>query len=341
MSNYSRKLICKHCGIEFITESVNYKALSGKKYCSDKCKRESANQKNNKRSEKIHRINTLVAKENKSQDDLFLICDLCFDLFKESNVVDKTIKAFDVIKSYNIIDNEILNLFSEEKLYNFIKADNENFKNICPICNKQSIVFISFHRGYKGKTCKNVECQLKQRSNSILGDKNPFHRITDENRKEMGKKISKKIKAKIANGTFTPNITNSWCKSKISVLISRNGEQVKVNVRSSWEALFQIINPYCLFEKLRIPYEINNNIKNYIVDFIDTKRKIVYELKPSTLVDNTINQIKFESLKKWAAVNNYKVEIITEDFIKKQYREDLIKDQPEYLKLKRLLSKII
>ena len=59
--------------------------------------------------------------------------------------------------------------------------------------------------------------------------------MTEESIKAAKEKLSNTIK----NGKFTPNVTNSWCHSKISIGIN---ETQKISVRSSWEALFLLLN---------------------------------------------------------------------------------------------------
>ena len=60
------------------------------------------------------------------------------------------------------------------------------------------------------------------------------------------------------------------------------------------------------YEKLRIPYIFNEEHHTYIVDFIDEKNKIVYEIKPNTLLEKKVNKIKEKTLIKWCENNGFK-----------------------------------
>lgn len=44
--------------------------------------------------------------------------------------------------------------------------------------------------------------------------------MTEESIKAAKEKLSNKLKNAIKNGKFTPNVTNSWCHSKISIGIN-------------------------------------------------------------------------------------------------------------------------
>lgn len=49
------------------------------------------------------------------------------------------------------------------------------------------------------------------------------------------------MKTNILNGTFTPNVTNSWAKSRCYI--------DTIPFRSSWEVLFYVLNPKLKYEK--------------------------------------------------------------------------------------------
>jgi hypothetical protein len=126
------------------------------------------------------------------------------------------------------------------------------------------------------------------------------------------KKQSDNMKKMIANGDFTPNITNSWTRWK-SVIGDRK-------FRSSFDALFFLYSEYnnldYQYETLRIPYHYEGNKHIYIVDYISHKDKKVVEIKPSGLVDLPKNKAKESSLLEWCSKNKYEYILITEDFLK-------------------------
>ena len=76
--------------------------------------------------------------------------------------------------------------------------------------------------------------------------------------------------------------------------------------------------------------------RNYIVDFIDNENKIVYEVKPYRCKSKQTNIDKFNALEEWCKTNDYKMNIISEDYFQNhifkisylQYMED---DQKEKL----------
>lgn len=131
-------------------------------------------------------------------------------------------------------------------------------------------------------------------------------------RKQIGDKISKILKAKILDGTFTPNIINS--RTNLNALIKLDNGEVK-KFRSSWEACFWYCNQHLLFEKIRIPYfnTKTNSQSTYIADFFDEQKRIIYEIKPKS---NQKNQSeKFKSAEDYCLKNNYKFIIIDENTI--------------------------
>jgi len=113
---------------------------------------------------------------------------------------------------------------------------------------------------------------------------------------------------------------------------------ITINLRSSWEAFFQIKNPNLFFEKLRIPYKINDVVKSYILDFVDEKNNIIYEIKPYALHDTKVNMLKFNAAKKWANENNFKFVIIDNSWFYKNYDPSILIGQPSEERIKKLLK---
>jgi hypothetical protein len=180
----------------------------------------------------------------------------------------------------------------------------------------------------------NIQCDLLHKSNRMKGSGNSYHRLSQENKDSLHKKMSIKMKDLIALGKFTPEVTNSWARSRC--LIEING--IVKKVRSSWEAYFYLANPSLQYEKLRIPYWHNNEQHSYIVDFVDYPNKKVYEIKPDSLRESLVNSIKEKSLIDWANANDFTYISIGEKWFIDNYDELLIVGQPDELKLKRLLK---
>ena len=172
---------------------------------------------------------------------------------------------------------------------------------------------------------------------SRRGENNPCKKISKEKWKEIGRKVSIKLKERIKNGTFTPCVTNSWANSRVKIKL----DGFDALYRSSWEAAFQILNPICKYEKLRVGYTgIDNKWHNYIVDFIDEASRIVYEIKPKSFMRTEINQLKAKSLNEWCIINNYTCQTISNEWFKNnankidytKYDEKLYKGMKQFLK---------
>ena len=238
----------------------------------------------------------------------------------------------------NIVDyfSEIKNIDNYEELFLYLTGKT---KYLCDICGKPT-KFISFSGSKKGRFYKQFccdECRQIWWAKKQQED-NTSNRMTEETKKNAALKQSIRVKNYIKSGRWTPAITNSWCHSKIKLKYILNNVIVSKNVRSSWEAFFQLLNPNLEYETLRIPYyDTEHKItRNYIVDFIDNENKIVYEVKPYRCKSKQSNIDKFNALEEWCKTNDYKMNIITEDYFQQhifkisylQYMED---DQKEKL----------
>ena len=234
---------------------------------------------------------------------------------------------------------DLSNLNNVEELYRFF---NESVNCECEICGKKTKFNGMFsdrpYNQFCSKKCRNEWWSRKQI------DDNTSHRSDEETLSNARKKQSDTIKQKISDGEFTPNVTNSWCHSKIQVIFKNlNGELITRNVRSSWEAMFQLMNPSYEYETLRVEYINTKGEKcNYIVDFIDRVNKVVYEIKPKSNTSTAINTLKRNALLKWCDNNNYTYSEITEEyFIENEFRNSLMKlmDDEYYDKMMALISK--
>lgn len=131
-------------------------------------------------------------------------------------------------------------------------------------------------------------------------------------RNNTRQKLSNIMKTKILNGEFTPCVTNSWANSRTKIVI--NGFDRAY--RSSWDAAFQLLNPKCEYETLRIKYEIDGNFRIYIVDFVCHDTKTIYEIKPKCNQDTKMNILKQKAAIQWCADNGYTYTNIDNEYFK-------------------------
>ncbi len=164
----------------------------------------------------------------------------------------------------------------------------------------------------KGRTKEDYD-YLQKFSENRKGDKNPRHKRSDVDWQKTYKKLSEIMKEKIKNGEFTPCITNSWANSRAKISINGTDK----SYRSTWEAVFQILNPTLLFEKIRIPYISPKDNKEhiYIIDFVDEENKLLYEIKPKSQI-NDVTLAKEKYAVEWSLVNGYQYIIISDDWFK-------------------------
>lgn len=146
------------------------------------------------------------------------------------------------------------------------------------------------------------------------------------------KKLSDNMKKMIENGLIVPE-RNIW-----------NGENVELNgmrYRSTWEAVFHYLNPDLHYEDLIIKYfsESDQKERNYIIDFVDWKKKLLYEIKPSSFHKDTNFMDKKKSTEKWCNENGFSFLIIDESYFKNYVTEEVIQDLP--VELKRKMEKLV
>ncbi len=107
------------------------------------------------------------------------------------------------------------------------------------------------------------------------------HFATDagkEQIKNAAAKQSMTMKKKIANGEFTPNITNTWTNWNAIIQLDNSNSK---KFRSSWEACFWYSNQHLEYETMRIPYLSEKSEPHvYIADFYDRISNTIYEIKP-------------------------------------------------------------
>lgn len=261
--------------------------------------------------------------------------------------------SLEQINSMNLLLTEICNLHfnSFDDCFLFLtehwdkKCKNTNCSNVrkigCLFPNRNDFIEISRRKYGIFKFCDDVRCNYSSISNRQRGENNTSHRMSDETFKSMCLKNSIKMKLNIKEGRFIPNITNSWAKSRCEIEFYRNDILIKMKTRSTWDAYFQIHNPNLIYEKVIIQYKYNKQEHNYIVDFVDFENKIIYEIKPTSNLDNKKNISKIKYAKKWCKTNGYRFLIIKESWFKKNYNEQNIVGQPCEEKMRRNLKQFL
>lgn len=114
-------------------------------------------------------------------------------------------------------------------------------------------------------------------------------------------KQSKLVREKIKNGSWTPNIHNSRTHHTAEAII--NG--VTKRFRSSWEAVYAVLNPSAQFEKVRLPYMYNGVEHIYIVDFFKNDTKELIELKPECQINSSKYILKREAAQHFCQDKGY------------------------------------
>lgn len=317
---------CKFCNKE-----IN----SSKSYCSKNCYYEwKKSQPNGRysRNYELENLKNILSLYSKEEIYNFL-CSKIFEIQFFSNKNTKLTereKILNIVSKYNLkIDTDNIN--SIEDFYIYFKG---HVKCASKKCNKTP-KFYSFRAGYS-QYCSD-KCLNERRSFNMTGEKNIVHKFSEEVKKRIAQKNSERIKLSIKEGRWTPNVTNSWTRNRISINI--NGKEVKL--RSSWEAYFQLFYPNLEYEKVRIQYQQFGNNRNYIVDFVDRQRKVIYEIKPSSERKCTNNYLKREAADKWCIENGYSYIEIDENWFVENYDERLLDNQENAKNLKRLLKQFI
>ena len=160
--------------------------------------------------------------------------------------------------------------------------------------------------GTKGPLPQSVKAQISKK-NSGTGNGMYGYRYSDKEKETK----SILIKQKILSGEFTPNSNNR----------NTHWDAVFDNkkYRSSWEALYQFINPSAEYEALRIEYKLNNKVHIYIIDFVDHANKLVIEVKPRELCVGEKFKAKIEALTQWADKSKYTLLLADKEWFLEQY----------------------
>jgi hypothetical protein len=129
---------------------------------------------------------------------------------------------------------------------------------------------------------------------------------TDDGIKDKRSRMAKQsisMKALIADGKFTPPITNTWTHWNAHVQV---GESV-YRFRSSWEACFWLCNQHCVYETIRV----KTNKRTFVNDFFDPINNICYEIKPRSRYNIEIE--KMTALQNYCAENKIRFIWINEN----------------------------
>jgi hypothetical protein len=229
--------------------------------------------------------------------------------------------------------NECFNLLTEhwdKKCKNDNCVNNRKITSLFP--NREDFLLVNKKYGIY-KFCEDPRCNYKSISERQVGINNTCHRMTEETFNSMCIKNSIKMKLNIKEGRFIPNITNSWAKSRCKISFIRDSKIIDMKTRSTWEAYFQLFNTNLVYEKVIIPYLYKNIEHNYIVDFVDYDNKILYEIKPLSNKDNDVVKVKTKYGRRWCKLNGYKYILITDKWFIKNYNEDLVRGQPDEIKI--------
>jgi hypothetical protein len=129
-----------------------------------------------------------------------------------------------------------------------------------------------------------------------------------EIKKRTAEKNSLTLKAKIANGEFTPKITNTFTHWNAIIYT----DTITKRFRSSWEACIWYSNQHWLYEFIRIPYVgLDNKSHTYIVDFFDPNTNTIYEVKPEVHIESV--RVKIDAANQYCNENNLNYILITEN----------------------------
>lgn len=240
-------------------------------------------------------------------------------------LIDKTLYIFRdrLVPVHSRTDNGCRYYAYEYNTKNKILDDVEKQ---CDICNKKyhySTPIIEVVEGtetivYLKKGAEHT-CSQKCYFKLVKESKNKYYPTSDEERA----KSSLRMRTAILDGSFTPNVTNSRCKSRVYTTDSRTP------LRSTWEGVFYgIMKEKGItldYETHRIPYTYENVKRVYMPDFIDEKNRVIYEIKPDSEFDLKV-EAKIASAKQYCIVNGYELVLITDQWFVDNLTEDKLHD---------------
>lgn len=201
-----------------------------------------------------------------------------------------------------------------------------HMRNIRMLCDHSKVIMPTPWN--KNKT-KYTDKRLLINSQNMTGEKNPMFGRSPSPEQRLKQSIA--LKKKIKSGEFTPCIQNSRTHWECIF----DGKKY----RSSWEAIYASLNPMDLYEELRIEYPYQNDIKIYIVDFINHQHKTLTEIKPQEHTLSQKNKCKFKAAKEWCNAHGYKFQVLTQEYIIEKY-EDIPFEKLEIPNIKEKLRRI-
>lgn len=199
-------------------------------------------------------------------------------------------------------NREVWNNLSQDKKDKRI----QHMRKIRLLCDMSKVVYPEPWN--KNKT-KYTDDRLMRNSINMMGDKN--HSFGKSPSTKQRAKQSKSMKSKIKLGLFTPCIQNSRTHWESYY----DGKKY----RSSWEAVYASLNPDDRYEEIRLEYEYDDDIKIYIVDFVNHLERTLTEIKPKEHTLTHKNECKFRAARKWCTENEYTFIVLTQDYIAKNY----------------------
>lgn len=156
----------------------------------------------------------------------------------------------------------------------------------------------------KGKT-KSTSDGVRRISERKLGSRNPSWGKSPSSKTRERQSI--RIKKRIKEGKFTPNLYNS----KTHWQVEFKGRRY----RSSWEAAFHGLNPDYEYETLRI--EIDGRI--VIVDFYLPAQKKAVEIKPKR--HQSIQKRRLDNISQTLGMRGITFQILGEEFLVERWDE--------------------
>ena len=326
--------ICKYCDKEFKISILNNRSNCGSKRCRSLCSV----------GYMVYNDTIIDPKEINNRYHKFMISGMSH--YSSKKEIKKYLKDSDHLK--------YIFGFLASKIKGYWRCPVNDL--IIPLVNKQSILIEylnkmeinveDYYRRYLPdfiRFCKNcgslvviskdlnVKPKTKFCSNKCYAEYMISHKEEYKRSDERREKQSQLMISLISSGSFIPKINNVYNGS----LLSYNGKKY----RSSWDLAFHILNPYLLYESKVIQYNSpkDNKEHNYIVDFEDNKKKILYEIKPEVNTNNPINKAKEKAVIKWCKNNKYQYILITDNYFYDKLTADVIKDWNPELK-RRLLQ---
>jgi len=196
----------------------------------------------------------------------------------------------------------------------FNKLPNEYTMRSCAICSKKYLYADKYIYSNGTITIEIVGAKFSCKSRKCYNSAKKFYKRSEKSKINQSLFMKNQIKM----GLFTPNVTNSWAKSRCYIN--------NIPFRSTWEAyfyLFENLNGHKLkYEYHRIPYTLNNNSHNYIVDFSD--ENTLYEIKPYNAITDIKVKAKEFAAVNWCKLHNYNFKYITEAWFYENYDSNLL-----------------